>query len=128
MKYLLAAIALIWLADGLALLTTPRPVVTLLRQALTASPGLLRWEGLAAALGVVLLLASPGLWLGALWGVTGAMMITKGLFLVLGPPALRQRALEWWFSREDVDYRFCGVGLCTLAVLMFRTLAGMPAS
>lgn len=127
MKYLLAAIAIIWLADGLALLIAPRSVITLLREGLTASPGLLRWEAVAAALGAGLLLASPGLWLGSLWGLTGALMMVKGLFLVLGPPALRRRALDWWLSREDVDYRFWGIGLCTLAVLMLHALAGMPS-
>lgn len=128
MTYLLAAIALIWLADGLALLAAPRPVVTLLRETLTASPRLLRWEAVAAALGVGLLVAAPALWLGALWGVTGAVMIVKGLFLAGGPPALRQRVLEWWLGLDDVDYRLWGIGLCTLAVLLFRALAGMPTS
>lgn len=128
MKYFLAALAVIWLADGLALVSAPRTVVSLLREGLTASPWLLRWEAVAGALGIGLLLASPGLWLGTLWGLTGAVMIIKGFFLALGPPALRQRVLDWWFDREDVDYRLCGIGLCTLAVLMFRTLAGMQAA
>ncbi len=127
MKYFLAAIAIIWLADGLALLIAPRSVITLLREGLTASPKLLRWEAVAAALGAGLLLASPGLWLGSLWGLTGALMMVKGLFLALGPPALRRGVLDWWLSREDVDYRFWGIGLCTLAVLMFHALVGMPS-
>lgn len=127
MKYFLAALAVIWLADGLVLLIAPRSVITVLRDGLTASPGLLRWEALAAVFGAGLLLASPGLWLGALWGSTGVLMLIKGLFLAAGPPTLRQRVLEWCLSREDVDYRLWGIGLCTLAMLMFRTLAGMPA-
>ena len=128
MKYVLAAIAVIWRADGLALLAAPRPVVTLLRETLTTSPGLLRWEAVAAALGAGLLLAAPGLWLGALWGLCGIVMIVKGVFLVGGPPALRQRVLDWWLGLEDVDYRLWGIGLCTLAVLLFRALARMPTS
>ncbi len=126
MKYFLAILAVIWLADGVALVIAPRTVVTLLREGLTTSPWLLRWEAVAAALGAALLVASPGLWLGVLWGLTGAVMILKGLFLAVGPPALRQRVLEWWLNRDEVDYRLWGIGLCTLAALMFRALAGMP--
>ncbi len=127
MKYFLAALAVIWLADGVALITAPRTIVTLLREGVATSPGLLRWEAVAALLGAGLLLASPGLWLGALWGVTGALMIIKELFLSVGPPALRQQVLDWGLNREEVDYRLWGIGLCTLAVLMFHALAGMPA-
>lgn len=126
MKLFLAALAVIWLADGVALLIAPRTVVALLREGLTASPWLLRWEALSAALGAGLLVASPGLWLGALWAVTGVLMIVKGLFLALGPSVLRQRVLEWWLNRDEVDFRLWGVGLCTLAALMFRALAGVP--
>lgn len=126
MQYLLAAIAIIWLADGVALLAAPRTVITLLREGLTVSPGLLRLEAAAALLGTALVLASPGLWLGALWGLTGCVMIIKGLFVAAGPAALRHRVLDWWLGREDVDYRLWGMALCTLAVLMFRTIAVMP--
>ena len=51
----------------------PRTVVTLLRDGLTASPWLLRWEAVAAVMGAGLLVASPGLWLGLPSWVTVAV-------------------------------------------------------
>ena len=49
-------------------------------------------------------------------------MIAKGLFLWLGPIALRERVITWCAAREDVDYRLWGLGLCTLAVLLLHAL------
>jgi len=42
--------------------------------------------------------------------------------LWLGPTELRARLLEWCLSREDVDYRFWGLGLCALALLLLHAL------
>jgi hypothetical protein len=53
-RYVLAMIAGIWMADGLALLVAPRQVMAQVRDVLAVSPKLLSWEGLAVALGVSL--------------------------------------------------------------------------
>jgi hypothetical protein len=52
----------------------------------------------------------------------GTAMIVKGLFLALGPARIRKDVLEWCLQREDVDYRFWGLGLCTLAILLLHAL------
>lgn len=122
MKYVLAAIAGIWMADGLALLVAPRQVVERMRDVLALSPAVLRWEVAAAGLGLLLLLGAQGLQYQPLWTVTGLAMVAKGLFLAAGPDRLKKGVLDWCLKREDVDYRFWGLGLCTLALLLLHAL------
>lgn len=122
MNYLLAAIAGVWMADGVALLLAPRHVITRLREVLTLSPAMLRLEGVAACLGILLLLGTEGLHYQPLWMITGAAMMMKGVFLAVGPEQWKQWVVGWCLEREDVDYRFWGLGLCTLALLLLRAL------
>lgn len=122
MKYILAGIAGVWMADGLALLVAPRYVVERVREVLTLSPAVLRWEGLAASLGILLIIGSKGLPYQALWIATGAAMVAKGAFLAMGPERWRYSLLEWCLRREDIDYRFWGLGLCALALLLLHAL------
>ena len=122
MKYVLAAIAGIWMADGLSLLVAPKRVIARLREVLALAPKVLRWEALAAFLGLILVLGSQGMRYQALWVVTGTAMILKGLFLALGPEPWRDRIMDWCLHREEVDYRFWGLGLCTLAILLLDAL------
>lgn len=129
MKYVLAAIAGIWMADGLALLVAPRHVIARVKEVLVLAPSLLRWEGVAAGLGVLLLLGTQDLHYQPLWMAAGVAMVFKGLFLAAGPEGIRKDVLDWCLQREDVDYRFCGLGLCTLALLLLHALGwlgGMP--
>lgn len=122
MEYALAAIAGIWMADGLALLVAPRYVIARVREVLALSSAMLRWEGVAVGLGIVLLLGAGGLPYQPLWTITGGAMVVKGLFLAAGPERWKHGVLEWCLKREDVDYRFWGLGLCTLAFLMLNAL------
>ncbi|MBX9692017.1 MAG: hypothetical protein K2Z81_06510, partial [Cyanobacteria bacterium] len=57
-----------------------------------------------------------------LWVMTATVMLVKGLFFALGPITWRTRLVEWCLNREEVDYRFVGIGLCTLAVLLLHAL------
>lgn len=125
MTYLLAAIAGVWAADGLALLVAPRQVIARTKEVLAAAPSMLRWEGLAICLGILLMLGARELQYQPLWTVTGVSMIAKGLFLATGPERWRRPVIDWCLGREDVDYRFWGLGLCTLAVLLLHALGWM---
>ncbi len=127
MKYVLAAIAGIWMADGLSLLVAPRHVITRMREVLAFSPSILKWEGIATCLGIVLVLGTHELQYQSLWVTAGAVMVLKGLFLALGPEPWRNRVLEWCLHREEVDYRFWGLGLCLLALLLLHALGWIPA-
>ncbi len=122
MTFILAAIAGIWMADGLALLAAPRQVMERLREVLTLSPAVLRWEGFSACLGIILLVGTEGLRYQPLWACTGAAMVIKGLFLAVGPERWRHGLLEWCLRRDDVDYRFWGLGLCAWALLLLYVL------
>jgi hypothetical protein len=116
-RYVLAMIAGIWMADGLALLVAPRQVMAQVRDVLAVSPKLLSWEGLAVALGVSLFVGTRGLHYDVLWAVTSGAMVAKGMFLMTGPDRWRQSVLEWCLRRDDVDYRFWG---CALSVLLLH--------
>lgn len=120
--YVLAAIAGIWLADGLSLLIAPRFVIERVREALQMNPSLRFWQLLSAAAGIALLLGTREFPYQPLWTLTATVMMIKGVFLAWGFPAWRSLVIEWCVQREDVDYRFVGIGLCTLAVLLLHAL------
>ncbi|HAP41529.1 MAG: hypothetical protein R3B11_03685 [Nitrospira sp.] len=121
-RYILAAIAGIWMADGLALLIAPLLVIRRLHDSLAENPHMLRWEAIGMVLGLMLLLWSTALPYQPLWWMTGSAMVIKGGFLTWGPAAWRTPVLSWCFAREAIDYRFVGLWLCMLAVLLLHAL------
>ncbi|HZH49015.1 MAG TPA: hypothetical protein VFD86_04525 [Nitrospira sp.] len=121
-EYTLAFLAGIWAADGLSLLIAPRAVIHRVREATAMTPGIFRWQILGIAAGVVLLILGFDIAYSPLWMITAFAMMAKGALLWLGPTELRARLLEWCLSREDVDYRFWGLGLCALALLLLHAL------
>ena len=127
MRYVLAAIAGIWMADGLALLVAPRQVIARVREVLTLTPRILRWEAVAASLGILLIIGSRDLHYQLLWTIAGLTMLAKGVFLAMGPFQWRHQVVEWCLRREEVDYRFWGLGLCTLAILLLHALGWVGA-
>ncbi len=127
MIYVLMAIAGIWMADGLALLVAPGRVMSLLRASLTTSPTLIKWSSLAAVLGTILILGSEGLPYQPVWVITGLAMIGKGIFLLWAPDPLRQAVVKWCLGREPIDYRFWGLGLCALSILLLDALGWLKS-
>lgn len=121
-NYALAAIAGIWLADGLSLLLVPIFIVERLREVIRQQPTIWTWQWLSVVAGAVLLFAALPLRYQPLWILTALAMLIKGVFLAVGPKELRARLVEWSLNRENVDYRFVGIGLCTLAVLLLHAL------
>ncbi|MCA9481834.1 MAG: hypothetical protein KC545_15935, partial [Nitrospira sp.] len=85
-------------------------------------PGFLRWGGLAAFLGLLLLVGTWRLAYQPLWIIVGFSMIAKGVFLYAGSDLWRLRIVKWCLEREAVDYRIWGLGLCTLSVLLLDAL------
>ena len=110
------------MADGLALLFAPDRVIGMLRESLAISPGLLKWGIIAGGLGVVLLIGAKGLPYQPLWGLVALAMIGKGLFLFGAPQSWRTAVVTWCLKREPVDYRFWGLALCTLSILLLDAL------
>jgi len=124
-EYILAFLAGIWAADGISLLIAPRLIINRVREATAITPGIFRWQILAVAGGIALFILGFDLTYSPLWMITATGMIAKGIFLWLGPPEIRKRVLEWCWNREDIDYRFWGLGLCALAVLLLHALGWM---
>ena len=114
-EYVLAALAGVWAADGILLLMAPRKMMGLVRDLTTDNPDVFRWQILLLALGWNLSYQP-------LWSVMALAMIVKGLFLLLAAPELRNHIVIWCLTREDVDYRFIGIGLCALAILLLHAL------
>ena len=121
-RYILAALAGIWMADGLGLLCFPLLVIRRVRESLQQSPDLLRWQAVGIYLGVTLIVYSAQLPYQPLWWITGGAMSIKSGFLAWGPVTWRVSLLNWCFSREAIDYRFLGLWLCALAVLLLHAL------
>ena len=120
MSYLLMAIAGLWMADGLALLVAPLRIIGQVRQALSTSPSLTKWSGVSLVAGLILLLQASDLTYQGLWMVTGVAMVAKGGFFLLSNDETRHSVLQWCLSREAVDYRLWGLGLCLLSVLLIH--------
>jgi len=121
-EYILAFLAGIWAADGISLLIAPRLIINRVREATAMTPIIFRWQILAVAGGIALFILGFDLTYSPLWMITATGMIAKGIFLWLGPTEVRRRVLEWCCNREDIDYRFWGLGLCALAVLLLHAL------
>ena len=124
MAWLLIAIAGLWMADGVALLVAPLWIVGQMKHILLASPGMTKWSGVTLVAGFVLLFAAPDLDYRALWMAAGAAMTAKGGFFLLAHGDRRQAVLQWCLSREAVDYRFVGLALCMLSLLLIHALGG----
>ena len=127
-NYALAALAGVWLADGMALLLAPRYIIAQVRELLQQPLAILRWEILAIIGGVFLFFAAQELPYQWLWMVTAGGMVAKGAFLSIGPQSWRGAVIDWCVGREDTDYRFWGLGLCTLAVLLLHALGWIGRS
>jgi hypothetical protein len=84
--YALAALAGIWLTDGIALLVAPRYIITQACELLRQFPTIGRWEFLAIIAGVFLFFAAQDLPYQWLWQVAAGGMVAKGTFLSIGLP------------------------------------------
>ena len=120
--YVLLFLACVWLADGVSLLLAPRAVMNRVREVASTNPLIFRWQILSVVAGLALLVLGFNLAYQPLWSVTALAMIGKGLFLWLAPQSIREKALDWCGARDDVDFRFWGLGLCALAVLLLHAL------
>ena len=121
-EYALAMIAGMWLADGVALLVVPRFIVNAARAVVHIKARLWPWQIVAMVAGGLLFWAGWDLRYQILWVCTATGMVSKALFLVAAPSAWQERVVGWVLAREDIDYRFGGLGLCTLAVLLLHAL------
>ena len=113
------------MADGLALLVAPLRMIALLKESLVSSPSIMKWSGLSVALGVILLSQGGGLPYHPLWLITGLAMLGKGIFFLWASDEQRLVALQWCLKREAVDYRFWGLGLCTLSLLLLDAVGAL---
>lgn len=98
-----------------------------IRQTLVASPSMRRWSGVTLVAGMILLLEASALTCQGLWMVIGVAMVVKGGFFLLSNEDTCRSALQWCVSREAVDDRFWGLGLCALSMLLIHALGGFRA-
>ena len=81
--YALAAIAGVWLVDGLSLLLVPRFMVERLREVIRQQPTIWTWQWLSVLAGAVLLasIASPGLPDGETSAVFVLLSVSSGILI-----------------------------------------------
>ncbi len=115
-------IAGMWLADGVSLLVAPRLVIDHMHTAIQINTALWPWQLFTVVAGIVLFVARIGLRYQPLWICAAGGMLCKEFFLAFAPAQRRKRLVAWSLAREDVDYRFCGLDLCTLAVLFLHAV------
>lgn len=127
-SFVLGALVFIWLTDGFALLIAPRFIVEQVREMIAKDPSMFKWGIFSTLAGTALGIFSFDLFLHPLWVGVGIVMIIKGCGLWLAPERIRGPVVAWCLSREDVDYRFAGLALCGLAVLLLRALGWIGAS
>ena len=121
-EYALAIIAGMWLADGVVLVAVPRFIIDQVRTAIQIKTAFWPWQLFAVVAGIVLFWGGLELRYQPLWICAAGGMVCKGLFLSFAPAPWRDRLVAWSLGREDVDYRFWGLGLCTLALLLLHAL------
>jgi hypothetical protein len=126
-EYALGMIAGIWMADGLALLVAPRFIIDHIRLATHINMTVWPWQLFAITAGIALLVGGLDLRYQPLWICAAIGMLCKGLFLLLAPAQKRDSVMAWSLGREDVDYRFWGLGLCALALLLLHALGWIGA-
>ena len=93
--YALAALAGVWLADGIALLVAPRYIITQVLELLQQPLAILRWELVTIIGGVFLFFAAQELPFQWLWMVTAGGMIAKGAFLSIRPHSSCGPVIDW---------------------------------
>jgi hypothetical protein len=72
--------------------------------------------------GIFLFFAAQELLYQWLWVMMAGGMIAKGAFLSIGPHSWRRLVIDWCVGRKDIDYRFCGLSLSALALLLLHAL------
>ncbi len=113
------------MADGVVLLVAPLWVVGRMKHLLSSSPAITKWSGVTLVAGLILIVAAPDLDYQVLWVVMGVAMIAKGGWLLLAHDDTRHAVLQWSLSREATDYRFAGLVLCALSLLLIHALGGV---
>lgn len=124
-RSLLGILATVWVLDGLALLANPRGLITLLGDLVERHGHRRRWWAVTSGLGLPLLWLPTTFPYRPLWFAVACLMVAKGLFLGLAPERWHRPLLAWCLSREDVDYRFWGLGLCALGIVLWHSLGTM---
>ena len=96
----MAALAGVWLADGIALLVAPHYIITPVHNLLQQSPAILRWELVAIIGGVFLFFSAQELPYQWLWMMTAGGMNAKGAFLSIETHSWRGPVIVWCIGRR----------------------------
>lgn len=70
----------------------------------------------------MLLISASDLAYHGLWIAVGLLMIAGGGVFWFAPARWRHTLLDWCLDREDLDYRFWGLGQCALALLLLHAI------
>ncbi len=120
MKLFLLAISIFWITIGLTAVMSPSNLkkfyssITKLAKKLFILPLLI---------GTAFLWSAPASNLYVFINILGIIALTKGIFLLLCPINVLKVLFNWWLSRPDVFYRFFGVIIILLGVVVCWSIA-----
>ena len=115
MKLFLLAISIFWITIGLTAVISPSKLkkfyspITKLAKKLFILPLLI---------GTAFLWSAPASTLHVFIKVLGFIALTKGIFLLLCPLNVLASIFNFWLSRPDVFYRFFGIFIILLGIIV----------
>ena len=115
MKLFLLAISIFWITIGLTAVISPsklkkfyRPITKLAKKLFI----------LPLLIGTGFLWSAPASTFDLLIKVLGVIALTKGIFLLLCPVNVLTPLFNWWLSRPDAFYRFFGIFIILLGIVV----------
>lgn len=122
MEIFLWIISIFWLIAGCAFLIIPIPAKDLIKK-MTKLPKLLLGI-IPSIVGILFLLASPTSSWSWFIAILGMLALLKGIFVLISPVGLIKNTLGWWFNQPSSLYRFWGIIMLILAILVISSITG----
>lgn len=121
---LCAAIALVWMAGGLAMIVSSGWWRERVERALTDPLGRLLLAQAAIFAGLLLLLGTASLRGAWLWMGLGVLAVVKGMVILGTGDGFRARVTAWWRTFPLWAHRLAGLALFVLATLLMIDALG----
>lgn len=115
---LVAVIALIWLAAGLALIAVPGWWRTFMTGMVSYPSRRFAITQVMILIGLTLLIGTSSFQSVWLWAALGMLAVLKGMFFLGAPERVRMKAVGWWSRTPTWAHRIAGLCMVGLAVLL----------
>lgn len=122
METFLWIISLFWIIMGIMFLFVPIKAKNFISR-------ITKWPKVVLGLmpsiaGILLLLAAPLSSWSWFIAILGMLALLKGIFILVSPIGLVKGTFSWWFNQLPSLYRFWGVVMIVLGVLVICSMSG----